>query len=102
MSGSVFIQCLLLSNWFARQPYSSTENKANFLSFEILEGPLFIESEENDFANSPNTQISCHLSSLRLVAHSLPCGVVEETINCNLEGLISCLCTVIYHLCDPR
>lgn len=68
----------------------------------ILEGPLIIGSEKNDFANSPNIQISCHLSSLRPVAHSLPCGVVEEAINCKLESLISCLCTVIYHLCDPR
>ena len=53
MSRFIFLQCLLFSNWFGSQSYSLTEKGANILSSEILEGPLFIESEENDLANPP-------------------------------------------------
>ena len=53
MSGFVFLRCLLLSNLFESQLYSLTEKEANILFFEILEGPLFIEREENDLANPP-------------------------------------------------
>ena len=53
MSGFEFLQCSLLSNWFGSQPYSLTRKEASILSFEIHEGPLFIESEENDLAKSP-------------------------------------------------
>lgn len=40
-------------NWFGSQPYPLTGKEANILSFEIHEGSLFIESEENDLADSP-------------------------------------------------
>lgn len=53
MSGFEFLQCSLLSNWFGSQPYPLTGKEANILSFEIHEGSLFIESEENYLANSP-------------------------------------------------
>lgn len=53
MSGFVFLQCFSLSDWFGSQPYSLSGKEANILSFEILEGPLFTESEGNDLANPP-------------------------------------------------
>lgn len=49
----VFLQHLLLSNLFEIQLYSLTKKEANIFFFEILEGPLFIESKENDLADPP-------------------------------------------------